>query len=76
MSLLLNQSLNLALILFIFPASWLLWKTTKLAFADSYIVLVANMPDLDNFRLEFFGQLKGLGASQSFSVIRFYSAAG
>jgi hypothetical protein len=53
-----------------FPASRLLCKAAKLTFTDSYIVLIADTPDLDNFRLVFFRQLESLVTGQLFSPIR------
>jgi len=68
-SLALGRSLNLALDLFMPPSSSVLCKTAKLAFTDSYIVLIAEMPDLDNVHLESSCQLESPGAGHLFSTI-------
>jgi hypothetical protein len=52
-----------------FPSSSVLFKTTKLTFTNSYIVLIADIPDFNNVHLESFRQLKSLGAGYLFSAI-------
>jgi hypothetical protein len=64
-----RRSLNPALDLFMLPSSSVLFKTAKLTFTDSYFVLIADMPDLDNVHFESFRQFKSLGAGYLFSII-------
>jgi len=59
-----------------FLFSWLSCKTAELTFTDSYIVLIANTPNLNNFRLEVFRQIKGLGTCQPLYIVRPWSALG
>jgi hypothetical protein len=59
-----------------FPALRLLCKAAKLAFTDSYIMLIADISDLDNFRLVFFRQFKSLGTCQLLSAVRLSSTLG
>jgi hypothetical protein len=51
-------------------------EAAKLAFADSYVVLIADTSDLDNFYAESSCKLKSLSAGQPFSGIGLLSAAG
>jgi len=46
-------------------------KTTKLALAYSYVMLIADTPNLSGFGLELPRQLEGLGTSQFLYVIDF-----
>jgi hypothetical protein len=57
-----------------FQTPCLLCKAPKLTFTDSYIVLIADTSDLDNFSLVFFCQLESLGARQPLFAIRPASA--
>jgi hypothetical protein len=72
----LSQSLNFALNAFIFLLSCLLCEAPKLAFTDSYIVLIADASDLDNFCPVLFRQFESLGAGQPLSTIRILSTGG
>jgi len=49
-------------------------EAAELAFADSYVVLIADASDLDNFYLESSGKLESLSAGQLFSAIRLLPA--
>jgi hypothetical protein len=59
-----------------FPSLRLLCEAAKLTFTDSYIVLIADTPDLDNFHIIFFHQFESLGTGQLLPVIRLASALG
>ena len=45
-------------------------ETAELAFADSYVVLIADASNLDNFHLESSGKFESVSAGEPFSAVR------
>jgi len=47
----------------------LLWKKAKLTLTDSYVLLIADTPNLDSINLEFPGQFMRLSTRQLFYAV-------